>query len=180
MLSQKMQEALNNHINAEYYSSYMYLAMSAYCEKINLKGFANWFRVQSAEEMIHVTKFFDYVLDRRGEVTLKPIQGPPTSWDSAQAVFEAALKHEQHVTTLIYGLADLAIAEKDHATHNLLEWFLEEQVEEEAAADQILQDIKLAGAAQTGLYLIDRDLSSRSFTAVPGVNYPPSASGKIG
>lgn len=177
MLSQKMQDALNAQINAEYYSSYLYLAMSAYCEKINMKGFASWFRVQSAEEMIHVTKFFDYVLDRRGEVALKPIQGPPASWDSPQAVFEAALKHEQHVTSLIYGLADLAMAEKDHATHNLLEWFLEEQVEEEAAADQVLQDIKLAGSGQAGLYLIDRDLGTRGFTPVPGVNYPPNAAG---
>jgi len=175
-----MQDALNAQINAEMYSSYLYLAMAAWCEKVNLKGFAHWFRVQSAEEQIHVTKFFDYVLDRRGEVTLKAIQGPVTAWESAEAVMEATLKHEQHVTSLIHALADLAMAERDHATHNLLEWFIEEQVEEEATADQILQEIKLAGNTPTGLYLLDRDLATRAFAPVPGVDFPPGAGGKAG
>ena len=173
MLSKKMQEALNAQINAEYYSSYLYLSMAAWAEKVNLKGFANWFRVQSAEELIHVTKFFDYVVESRGEVALTAIEAPPTHWESAQAAFEATLKHEQHVSALINKLSDMAISEHDHASHTLLEWFVAEQVEEEATADQILEEIKLAGNAGAGLYLLDRDLAGRSFTPQAGVNFPP-------
>jgi ferritin len=163
MLTKKMAEALNNQINAEYYSAYLYLSMAAYCDSINLKGFANWFRVQNLEEMVHVMKFFTYVLDRKNDVELKAIAGPPTKWASPQAVFEAALTHEQHVTSLINKLADLALSESDHATSTLLQWFITEQIEEESSADAIVQQLKLAGDNPTTLFMLDRELATRVF-----------------
>ncbi len=168
MLSKTMQDALNDQINAEYYSSYLYLSMAAWADSANLKGFANWFRVQVQEEMVHVMKFFQYVLDRRGVVKLAAIAGPPTQWASPLAAFEATLAHEQHVTGRINKLAELAIKENDHASHALLEWFVTEQVEEEATADLILQQLKLAGDAPAALFLLDRELGARTFT-------PPAA-----
>ncbi len=167
MLTKKMQDALNEQINAEYYSSYLYLSMAAYCESANLKGLANWFRVQSQEEMIHVMKFFTYVLDRKGEVTLAAIAAPPAKWDSSLAVFEAALAHEQHVTGRINKLVDLSLAESDHATNTLLQWFVNEQVEEEAAADVVVQQLKLADNTPAALFIIDRELGTRVFTPPP-------------
>jgi len=168
MLSKTMQDALNDQINAEYYSSYLYLSMAAWADSANLKGFANWFRVQVQEEMVHVMKFFQYVLDRRGVVKLAAIAGPPTQWASPLAAFEATLAHEQHVTGRINKLADLAIKENDHASHAILEWFVDEQVEEEATADLILQQLKLAGDAPAALFILDRELGARTFT-------PPAA-----
>jgi len=172
MLSKRMLEALNAQINAECYSAYLYLAMAAYAESINLKGFANWFRVQNQEETFHVMKFFGFVIDRRGSVELKAIEAPPSTWDSPLAVFEATLKHEQHVTSLVNRLMDLAQEERDNATHSLLQWFINEQVEEEAAADEIVQKLKLIGNEPSGLYLLDRDLATRTFV-------PPPAAGTV-
>jgi len=168
MLSKKMQEALNSQINAEYFSSYLYLSMAAYCEKIDLKGFGNWFRVQSQEEMIHVMKFFEYVLDRDGEVTLTAIESPTTQWASPLAVFEAALKHEQYITGRIGKLVDLATSESDHVTNALLQWFLNEQIEEEATATRIMKELKLAGDTPAALFMIDRELGQRVLTASTG------------
>ena len=165
MLSSKMQEALNAQINAEYYSSYLYLSMSAYADTLGLKGFANWFRVQAQEENFHTMKFYTYINDRRGTVQLTAIDGPPTTWESPVALFEAALKHEQMVTDRINKLADLAVAEHDHATHTLLEWFISEQVEEESVADNIVHQLKLMKGSGDGLYLLDRELGSRVYTA---------------
>jgi ferritin len=168
MLTQKMQEALNAQINAEYYSAYLYLSMAAYCDEVNYKGLAHWFQIQSQEEMIHMHKFFNYVIDRKGRVILKAIEGPPTAWDSPLAVFEAALKHEQHVTSLINRLAGLAITENDHATHSLLEWFLNEQVEEEATADQVVAQMKLADGNPSAMFILDRELGQRVLTTPAG------------
>lgn len=173
MLSKKMLEAINSQINAEYYSSYLYLSMAAFCEKINLKGFANWLRVQAAEELTHAIKFFNFVLDRRGDVTLAAIAGPPTTWASPEAVFEATLEHEQHVTGLIGKLFEIAVAERDYACQSMLKWFIDEQVEEESNADQILQELKLAGNNPAGLYMIDQKLAARTFVPAPGVDFPP-------
>ena len=170
MLKKKMLDALNDQINAEYYSSYLYLQMAAWSESANLKGMANWFRVQVQEEMVHVMKFFAYVLDRRGKVELKPIEGPPTEWPSPVAVFEAALAHEQMITGRINKLVDLSLAESDHATNTLLQWFVNEQVEEESTADQIVSDLKLAGDTPAALLMVDRELATRVFT-------PPAATG---
>jgi len=164
MLSPKMQEALNSQINAEYYSSYLYLSMAAFCDRIDLKGFSHWFRIQSQEEMIHVMKFFDYILDRDGQVTLTAIEAPPTSWPSALGVFEAALAHERHITNRIGKLVELANAEGDHPTHALLQWFVNEQIEEEASVDTIVKQLRMAGDAPVALLMIDRELGQRTLT----------------
>jgi ferritin len=164
MLNKKMQEAINSQINAEIYSSYLYLSMSAYFESINLSGFASWMRAQAQEEMVHAMKFYDYVNERGGRVILGPIEAPPSEWESAVSVFDATYKHEQKVTGLINDLVDLAIEEKDHATNNLLQWFVSEQVEEEASASGVLNKAKLTGDAPGGLFMLDQELGARVFT----------------
>ncbi len=168
MIKEKIQDALNKQINAELYSSYLYLSMSAYFESINLKGCANWMRVQTQEELVHTMKFYDYLIERGGKVLLSSIESPPTEWPSPLAIFENAYQHEQKVTGLINELVDLAIAEKDHATNNFLQWFVSEQVEEEASADEVVQKIKLMGDARGGIFMLDRELAQRVFT-------PPTA-----
>lgn len=168
MLKKKVENALNKHLNAEFYSSYLYLSMAAYFESINLKGFANWMRVQAQEELVHAIKFYDFIIERGGKAVLSSIEGPSTKWQSPLAVFEHAYKHEQKVTGLINNLVDLSIAEQDHATNNFLQWFIAEQVEEEASADEVVQKIKLMGDASGGLFMLDQELAQRVFT-------PPSA-----
>ena len=145
MLSEKMRDALNAQINAELYSSYLYLSMTAYFYEENFPGFANWMRVQEHEERIHALKFYDYIVSRDGRVRLRPIEGPQVEWTSPLAAFEDAYKHEQKVTGLIHKLVDLALSEADHATHSFLKWFVDEQVEEEASADAVVQDLRRAG-----------------------------------
>lgn len=167
MLSAKMQEALNAQINAEYYSSYLYLSMSAYCREMNLDGFASWLRIQADEEMIHAMKIYDFVFERNGRVALTAIDAPPTEWESPLAVFEATFAHEQHVTALINKLVDLAIAESDHATNSFLQWFVNEQVEEESSADAVLQKLKLLANAPGGLFMLDRELGLRPAATPP-------------
>jgi ferritin len=165
MLTPSMQSALNAQLNAEYYSSYLYLSMAAYCEEINLKGFANWFRVQVQEEMMHTMKFFEFIISRRGKVELTAIGGPPVKWEHPLAIFEASFEHEKGVSQRINKLADLAVKESDHATHAFLEWFLTEQVEEEASVDQVVQQLRLNNNNPAGLFMLDRELSQRTFTA---------------
>ena len=138
MLSTKMQEALNAQINAEYYSSYFYLSMAAHCQAINLAGFASWLRIQADEELIHAMKFYDFILERGGRVTLGPIEAPASEWESPLAVFEATLAHEQYVTDRINTLVVLAIAETDHAPNSFLQWFVKEPVEVEPTAAPLL------------------------------------------
>ncbi|MDL1975054.1 MAG: ferritin [Deltaproteobacteria bacterium] len=164
MLNKRMEQALNSQINAEIYSSYLYLSMSAYFESISLSGFANWMRTQAQEEMVHAMKFYDYVNERGGRVILGPIEAPPSEWESAVSVFDATYQHEQKVTGLINDLVDLAIEEKDHATNNLLQWFVSEQVEEEASASGVLNKAKLTGDAPGGLFMLDQELGARVFT----------------
>ncbi len=168
MLSPKMEAALNNQINAEYYSSYLYLSMAAYYDSINLQGFANWMRIQNQEEMFHTMKFFDFVAERGARVTLTAVEAPQTDWESPLAAFEATLAHEQHVTSLVNKLVDLAVEESDHATNNFLQWFVAEQVEEEATADGILQQLRLMKDAPGGLFMMDRELRQRVFTPPAG------------
>jgi len=163
MLSNKMQEALNTQINAELYSAYFYLSMSAYYESVNLPGFANWMRVQYQEETFHGLKLYDYVNSRGGRVTLTAIDGPPTEWGAALAPFEDTYKHEQKVTGLINNLVDVAIAERDHATNAMLQWFVTEQVEEEKNASDIVSQIKLLKDAPNGIFMIDRELAMRVY-----------------
>lgn len=169
MLNQRMEDALNEQHNAELYSGYLYLAMSAWFQSINLSGFAVWMRVQAQEELIHAMKFYDYINERGGRVTLKAIDGPPSEWDSPLAAFEGAYAHEQKVTGMINDLVDLAREEHDHATEIFLQWFVSEQVEEEDSANEVVQKIKLMGDAGGGLFMLDRELGQRMFT-------PPAAS----
>ncbi len=168
MLSAKMQEALNAQINAELYSSYLYLSMAAYFEAQNLLGFANWMHVQSREETMHGMKFYKFINDRRGRVNLLPIDGPKTEWKSPVKVFEDSLHHEQKVTGLINALVDLALSESDHATNSFLQWFVDEQVEEEANVDAVIQDLKRVGESAQGLFLLDRELAGRGEAAEAG------------
>ncbi|KPK80908.1 MAG: ferritin [Phycisphaerae bacterium SM23_33] len=161
MLSKKMQDALNGQLNAEMYSAYLYLSMSAYLESINLPGFAAWMRVQASEEMKHAMKFYGHVNDRRGRVTLAAIQAPPAEWSSPLNVFEEVYKHEQKVTGLIHGLVKLAEAEGDRAAGAFLQWFVTEQVEEEASADVLVQKLKLVGDQAGPLFMLDHELGQR-------------------
>lgn len=170
MLTDKLEKALNKQLNAELYSSYLYLSMSAYFRARNLAGFANWMRVQAQEELIHVMKFYDYIGERGGRVTLEAVEGPPNEWTSPLAAFEHVHKHEQMVTGLINDLVNLAIEKRDHATNNFLQWFVTEQVEEESSADAVVQKLKLIGEDGGGLFLIDQELGTRVFT-------PPADSG---
>ena len=163
MISKKMSKALSAQVNAEMYSAYLYLSMSAYFERLNLPGFANWMKIQWQEEITHAIKFFDFVHERGGAIYLKPIAGVPTEWKNASEVFAETLKHEQHVTSLINNLVNIAVAEKDHATNNMLQWYVAEQVEEEANADAILGQLKLIGDNGYGLLMLDRELATRVF-----------------
>lgn len=163
MLSKKMEKALNDQINAEFYSAFLYLSMAAHFDSTGMSGFANWMRVQFQEEQAHAMKLFGFVSERGGRVKLATIDAPKASWKTTQAVFEETYKHEQKVTGLINELVDLARAESDHATDNFLQWFVAEQVEEEASADEILQKVKMIGDGN-GLYMLDRELGQRVYT----------------
>lgn len=167
MLSEKIQKALNQQVNAELYSSYLYLSMAAYFESLSLKGFAQWMRVQAQEELVHVGKFFNYLADRGGRVLLGAIAAPPAEWSTPKEAFEDALAHEQKVTGLINKLVTLAKNENDHATENFLQWFVSEQVEEEASADEVVQKLKLVGKSVEGLLYLDDKLGTRTFVMAP-------------
>jgi len=163
MISTKIEKKLNDQINAEYWSAYFYLSMAAYFENKTLPGFANWMKVQYHEEISHVLKFFDYINERGGRVLLKPIDAVKTEWKDEIEVFEDTLKHEQKVTGLINNLVNIALEEKDHATHNMLQWYVSEQVEEESNVDEILQQIKMLEGNKHGLLMLDRELKQRMF-----------------
>lgn len=163
MLSEKMATALNEQINKELYSAYLYLSMSAYSTYIGLKGFANWFMVQYQEELTHVMKIYDYINDQGRQVKLKAITQPPTEFGSGLEMFEKTLAHEKFVTKRINDLVNLAIDEKDHATNIFLQWFITEQIEEEANDNEIISKLKLVGKEGNGLFMIDRELATRIF-----------------
>ncbi len=168
-ISKKMQTNFNAQLNREYYSSYLYLAMAAYFETVDLPGFANWMRVQADEEKIHAMKFYDFIIERDGEVDLDAIQKPPQKWTSPLKAFEEALKHEKFITGHINKLVDLSLAEKDHAAHSFLKWFVDEQVEEEDNANQIIGKLKLVGDSGGGMFMLDSELGKRPMVAsVPG------------
>lgn len=161
MISAKMLKTLNKHLNEEMFSSYLYLSMSAYFETKNLKGFANWMRLQSQEEYMHAMKFYSYIIQVGGKVTLAQINAPKTSWKNHMEVFKETLEHEKYITELINKLVDLAIQEKDHATNNFLQWFVNEQVEEVATAEDIVNKLEMISDNKNGLFLIDRELGAR-------------------
>ena len=165
MLTETMQKALNGQLNAELYSSYLYLSMNAYFKSVNLDGFANWMYYQAQEELEHSMKFYDFIIQRGGKVVLTQVEAPPIEWDSPLAVFEATLAHEQKVTGLINDLVEIALEERDHASHIFLQWFVSEQVEEEESVGGVLEQLKLMGDAKGGLFMIDRELAKRSPSA---------------
>ena len=161
MISNKMEKAINEQINKEIYSAYLYLAMAAQCESMGFKGFASWFKVQYSEELAHAMKFFEYVNEVGGRVELAAIKQPPVNFKSPLAMFEQAYKHEQYVTQSIHGLVDLAIKEGDHAANSMLKWFVDEQVEEEAHASEIVSKMKMIGPSGSGLLYLDGKLGKR-------------------
>ena len=171
MISKKIEKALNEQVNAELFSAYLYLSMEAYFKSMNLNGFANWMRVQTQEEISHAMKIYEFINERGGRITLKAIDGPETEWDSPLVVFKAVYEHEQKVTSLINDLVNLAIEEKDHATNTFLQWFVNEQVEEESSADDMVQQLKMMEKAPGGLFMLDRELAQRVFT-------PPATEGE--
>ncbi len=162
-MKKNMVQALNKQINEELFSSYLYLAMSAQFEDMSLPGFAGWMRVQAQEEISHAIIFFNYINERGDRVELEEIKKPQKQWKTPLEMFEAAYKHECYISDCINKLMDLAIKERDYATQNMLQWFIEEQVEEEASADAILQKLKRIGDAQGMLFMLDRELGERSF-----------------
>jgi ferritin len=167
MLSDRIQKALNGQLNAEIYSSYLYLSMNAYFKSASLDGFANWMTAQAQEELLHAMKFYDFIHQRGGRVLLTAIDTPPTDWDSPLAVFEDTLQHEQKVTGFINELVEIAMEEHDHATQIFLQWFVTEQVEEEESVGRVLEQLKLLGDARQGLFMMDREMASRQ---APGVS----------
>ena len=163
MLKEKMLIALNAQINAEQYSSLLYLSMSAYLHDSGLPGFANWMYVQYQEELSHANKFYNYVVERGGRVEMKAIKQMATTWEGIIDIYEATLEHEQLVTSLINDLMDIAIEEKDHASRSFLTWFVDEQVEEEANVTEILDTLKLINGQGNGIFMLDREMRSRTF-----------------
>lgn len=161
MIKQKVEKALNNQINKEFYSYYLYLSMAAHFESNNLKGFGHWLRIQAKEEVEHAMKLYDYLISRGGRIVLQPIDAPPTDWKSHKAVFEDAYQHEQKVTGLITKLVELAKSEKDHSTEVFLHWFVKEQVEEEAVSHEVLQKLQVVGNEGAFLFMLDSELGKR-------------------
>ncbi len=161
MLSDKMVNAINEQINAEMYSAYFYLAMNAYFESKSLAGFSHWMRMQAQEEMLHAMKLYDYVNERGGQVVLAAIAKPPAQWNSPREVFDDVLAHEQKVTGLINNLMNIALDERDHASGGFLQWFIAEQVEEEANVGAVVDKLKLIGSDTSGLFVLDQELAKR-------------------
>ncbi len=168
MLSKKLEAALNAQINAEFWSAYLYLSMAAYFAADGKPGFANWFEIQFKEEQDHAMKFFKYVTDRGAKVELKPIEKVALAWESPLHAFEETLKHEKIVTGLINDLVALAKDEKDYATESMLKWFVDEQVEEEATAQGYIDALKMIKDNGFGIYTMDKELQSRSYSPVAG------------
>jgi ferritin len=161
MISQKIGDALNDQIRKEVYSSYLYLSMAAQFASMNLNGFAHWMKIQTGEETKHAMKIYDHLNERNGRVILQQIDAPPSSWKSAKEMFQDAYQHEQKVTESINKIVELARAEKDYATDALLQWFVNEQVEEEASTNEILQKLQLMGDSPVALLVLDSELSKR-------------------
>lgn len=167
MISEKMESALNEQVKWELYSGYLYLAMSAYFDDVDMTGFAQWMRVQAQEELVHAMKMYDYIGERDGRPVLLSIDAPPKEWKSPLDAFENAYHHEQEVTARINDLVTVAEEEKDKAAVVFLQWFVEEQVEEEATALGIVKKLRLAGDSTSALFMMDSELSQRVFTPAP-------------
>ena len=172
MISKKMMDSINGQINRELYSAYLYISMAAYATSIGLKGFANWLQVQVQEELFHARKMYDYVNQQGGRVILKAIEEPPSDFKSPKDLFEKTLEHERKVTAMINKLASQAKSENDHATEIFMQWFVTEQVEEEANPTEILQKLNLIGKDANGLFMVDAELALRVFVPPAG---PPGS-----
>ncbi len=168
MQSKTVESALNKQINEELQSAYVYLGMAAEADRLGLPGFANWFKMQYQEELAHADKFFNYILERDGEVKLDALKAPEIKDATPLSLFESALAHEQHISACIFKLKDLARAESDHATDVFLEWFVTEQVEEEANARGVIDQLKMIEGNKNGLFLIDRELAGRQAEEAEG------------
>ncbi len=164
MLNTRLEVELNKQLNAELYSAYLYLSMSAFLASKNLSGFSNWMKVQFEEEQFHALKLYNYIIDRGGKVTLTEIKAPKTEWHDILDVFKDVLAHEEKVTGLINELVNVAMEEKDHATVSILQWFVTEQVEEEATVSDLLDQLKLVEGKGSGLFILDREAKQRVFT----------------
>jgi len=160
-MNKKTEEAMNEQINKELYSAYLYYAMSAYFEEMNLKGMAHWMRIQAGEEQEHAHKFYEHIVRRGGRVKLKAIAAPDMKFQSPLAAWEAAYKHEQMITQSIHSLVELATAEKDHAAQPLLQWFVEEQIEEEENTIEVVNRLKMTKDSGHAILMVDRELGSR-------------------
>ncbi|HOO75246.1 MAG: ferritin [Thermotogae bacterium] len=163
-LNEKMEAALNEQINREFYSSFLYLSMSAYFERNNLKGFANWMNIQYKEETAHAMGLYGYIISRGGKVILKEIKKPEAEWENALEIFKAAKKHEEFITDSINSLMDLANELKEYATVNFLKWYVNEQVEEEENVTEIVDKLEMFGEVKQALYMLDNELAARVFT----------------
>ncbi len=161
MMSQSMQDAFNEQMKHEFYSSYLYLSMSAFCEGANLPGLAQWMRLQAREEVVHAMKIFDHLLDRGGQVRLQPVGGPPAEFTTARDVFEQAYRHEQQVTASINQVYGRAVDERDFASTVFLDWFVQEQVEEEKTSGLLAEQLRMVGEDRPGLLMLDRELGQR-------------------
>jgi ferritin len=164
MISQKMTDTINRQINNEIYSAYLYMSMSAHSSHIGLNGFASWFMVQYHEEMFHAMKFYNYMLDQGSQVHLQALKEPLKTFTSATDMFEKTLEHEKFITKSINEIADLALQEKDHGTYQFIQWYVNEQIEEEKNDNEILQKLTLAGDSGAGLFMIDQQLGTRTLT----------------
>ena len=181
MISDKMTQAFNEQVNREMYSAILYMSMSAHCNQVGLKGFANWFMVQYHEEMLHAMKIYEYIQRQGAQVELAAIQAPPTTFESPLEMFTQTLTHEQFIIRSINDLMELAIAEKDHASQIFLEWYVTEQVEEEENDNDIIAQLKFIKDNPQGLMMLDRELAGRA-TTVPtdfskGIESAMAASG---
>ncbi|MBQ2541242.1 MAG: ferritin [Paludibacteraceae bacterium] len=164
MISKRLEDAINAQINAEMWSAYLYLSMSAYCQDQGYSGMANWFFIQFKEEQDHAQIFYNYLISRGGRVLLKAIDAVDTEWASPLAAFEATYAHEQHVTALINNLMTIAIEEKDYAAQSRLQWFIDEQVEEEENAVDLINKLRMLDGNGYGLYVLDQELAARVYT----------------
>ncbi|HOY84468.1 MAG: ferritin [Candidatus Cloacimonetes bacterium] len=164
MISKTLEKAINEQINKELFSEYLYVAMQAWFAHENLDGMANWMKVQAQEEHFHAMKLFDYLLERGGKVELLAIDKPTVDFGNPLKAFKAAYEHEQFITKSINELMDIAITENDHATKGFLQWYVDEQVEEEASADRIVSQLDMIGDNMHGIFMLDRELGTRTFT----------------
>ncbi len=164
MISKKMNEVLNGQVNAELYSSYLYLSMSTWFSEKSLSGFAGWMRAQAQEELFHSVKILDYILERGGNIRLEAIEKPRESWSSPLEVLQETAGHEAKVTDLVNDLVDVALEERDHAASIFLQWFVAEQVEEEATVGEVVEKMKMIGDHSAGLFAMDMEMGKRVFT----------------